>query len=134
MRYMYKSIFLLAYYIPQLVPDISLSRVAKFPEKMELISDAADLFVFLGLNGAVNGSGVCPPTTQPGSFSANQASVQASAKPTKASDAANTHRSSPQNNPAELVEKPILKPKEKVSIGCLFTSLLESRDVTHKLL
>lgn len=74
-------------------------------------------FVFLGLNGAVNGSGVCPPTTQSGSFSASPASVPASTKPTKNSDTTNTHRSSPQNNPAELVEKPIQKPKEKVSIG-----------------
>ncbi|XP_028999249.1 bromodomain adjacent to zinc finger domain protein 2B isoform X4 [Betta splendens] len=66
-----------------------------------------------GLNGAVNGSGVCPPTTQSGSFSANPASVQAPTKPTKTSDTTNTHRSSPQNNPAELVEKTIQKPKEK---------------------
>lgn len=42
MRYMYKSDFLLAYYILQLVPDISLSCVAKFSE--DLISNAADLF------------------------------------------------------------------------------------------
>lgn len=74
-------------------------------------------FVFLGVNGAVNGSGVCPPTTQSGSFSAGSASVQASTKATKNSDTTNTHLSSPQNNPAEVVEKPIQKPKEKVSIS-----------------
>ncbi|XP_026234228.1 bromodomain adjacent to zinc finger domain protein 2B isoform X5 [Anabas testudineus] len=66
-----------------------------------------------GVNGAVNGSGVCPPTTQSGSFSAGSASVQASTKATKNSDTTNTHLSSPQNNPAEVVEKPIQKPKEK---------------------
>lgn len=71
----------------------------------------------LGLNGAVNGSGICPPTTQPGSFSASLASVQTSTKATKNSDTTNTRHSSPQNNPAEMVEKPIQKPKEKVSIG-----------------
>lgn len=83
---------------------------------MELISHTAD-FVFPGVNGAVNGSGACPPTTQSGSFSANPAPVQASKKPTKNSDPSNSHRSSPQNNPAELVEKTIQKPKEKVSAG-----------------
>ncbi|XP_038558135.1 bromodomain adjacent to zinc finger domain protein 2B isoform X4 [Micropterus salmoides] len=66
-----------------------------------------------GVNGAVNGSGVCPPTTQSGSFSASPAPVQALTKPTKKSDPTNSHRSSPQNNPAELVEKPIQKTKEK---------------------
>lgn len=68
-----------------------------------------------GVNGAVNGSGVCAPTTQSGSYSASPTPVQASTKPTKNSDASNIHRSSPQNNPAELVEKTIAKPKEKVS-------------------
>ncbi|XP_068586955.1 bromodomain adjacent to zinc finger domain protein 2B isoform X12 [Cebidichthys violaceus] len=66
-----------------------------------------------GVNGAVNGSGVCPPTTQSGSFSASPAPVQASTKPTKNSDPSNSHRSSPQSNPAELVDKPIHKTKEK---------------------
>lgn len=66
-----------------------------------------------GVNGAVNGSGVCAPTTQSGSYSASPTPVQASAKPTKNSDGSNIHRSSPKNNPAELVEKTIAKPKEK---------------------
>ncbi|KAF0042972.1 hypothetical protein F2P81_004309 [Scophthalmus maximus] len=66
-----------------------------------------------GVNGAVNGSGVCPPTTQSGSFSASPTPVQASTKPTKNSNPSNSHRCSPQSNPAELVEKPIQKPKEK---------------------
>ncbi|KAK2853858.1 hypothetical protein Q5P01_006519 [Channa striata] len=65
-----------------------------------------------GVNGAVNGSGVCPPTTQSGSFSASPAPVQATTKPTKNSEPT-THRSSPQNNPGELVGKPTQKPKEK---------------------
>ncbi|KAF3832814.1 hypothetical protein F7725_026479 [Dissostichus mawsoni] len=69
-----------------------------------------------GVNGAVNGSGVCPPTTQSGSFSASPAPVQASSKPTKNSNPSNSHRSSPQSKPAELVEKPIHKTKEKVLI------------------
>ncbi|XP_029313194.1 bromodomain adjacent to zinc finger domain protein 2B isoform X4 [Cottoperca gobio] len=66
-----------------------------------------------GGNGAVNGSGVCPPTTHSGSFSANPASVQASTKPTKNPDLSKSHRSSPQSNPAEFVGKPIHKTKEK---------------------
>ncbi|XP_037646570.1 bromodomain adjacent to zinc finger domain protein 2B isoform X8 [Sebastes umbrosus] len=66
-----------------------------------------------GVNGAVNGSGVCPPTTQSGSFSASPAPVQASTKPTKNTDPSNSHRSSPQSNPAELVGRPIHKTKEK---------------------
>ncbi|KAK5915542.1 hypothetical protein CesoFtcFv8_001124 [Champsocephalus esox] len=66
-----------------------------------------------GVNGAVNGSGVCPPTTQSGSFSASPAAVQASSKPTKNSNPSNSHRSSPQSKPAELVEKLIHKTKEK---------------------
>ncbi|XP_068435318.1 bromodomain adjacent to zinc finger domain protein 2B isoform X4 [Clinocottus analis] len=66
-----------------------------------------------GVNGAVNGSGGCPPTTQSGSFSASPAPVQASTKPTKNADPSNSHRSSPQSNPAEVVDKPIYKPKEK---------------------
>ncbi|XP_034435347.1 bromodomain adjacent to zinc finger domain protein 2B isoform X11 [Hippoglossus hippoglossus] len=66
-----------------------------------------------GVNGAVNGSGVFPPTTQSGSFSVSPASVQASTKSTKYSNLSNSHRSSPHNNPAGLVEKPIQKSKEK---------------------
>ncbi|KAJ4947915.1 hypothetical protein JOQ06_009944 [Pogonophryne albipinna] len=66
-----------------------------------------------GVNGAVNGSGVCPPTTQSGSFSASPAPLQASSKPIKNSNPSNSHRSSPQSKPAELVEKPIHKTKEK---------------------
>ncbi|XP_060923727.1 bromodomain adjacent to zinc finger domain protein 2B isoform X4 [Limanda limanda] len=66
-----------------------------------------------GLNGAVNGSGVFPPTTQSGSFSPSPAPVQASTKSTKYSNLSNSHRSSPHNNPAELIEKPTQKPKEK---------------------
>jgi len=81
--------------------------------KIKLIVKTAD-FVFLGLNGAVNGGGVCPPTTQSGSFSASPTPVQASTKPTKNPEPSYSHRSSPQNNPAELVEKTIQKPKEKV--------------------
>lgn len=70
--------------------------------------------MLLGVNGAVNGSGVCPPTTQPGSFSASPAPVQASSKPNKNLEPSNSHRSSPPNKPAELVEKTIQKTKEKV--------------------
>ncbi|XP_035026464.2 bromodomain adjacent to zinc finger domain protein 2B isoform X13 [Hippoglossus stenolepis] len=66
-----------------------------------------------GVNGAVNGSGVFPPTTQSGSFSVSPAPVQASTKSTKYSNLSNSHRSSPHNNPAGLVEKPIQKSKEK---------------------
>lgn len=72
-------------------------------------------FVFSGVNGEVNGSGVCPPTTESGSFPASPAPVQASPKPTKNSDPSNSHHTSTQNNPAELMEKPTQKPKEKVS-------------------
>ncbi|XP_028256807.1 bromodomain adjacent to zinc finger domain protein 2B isoform X4 [Parambassis ranga] len=63
-----------------------------------------------GVNGAVNGSGVCPPTTQSGSFSASPAPVQASTKPTKNSEPSNIQRSSP---PGDVMEKLIQKPKEK---------------------
>ncbi|XP_062235986.1 bromodomain adjacent to zinc finger domain protein 2B isoform X4 [Platichthys flesus] len=66
-----------------------------------------------GLNGAVNGSGVFPPTTQSGSFSQSPAPVQSSTKSTKYSNLSNSHRSSPHNNPAELIMKPIQKLKEK---------------------
>ncbi|XP_028290640.1 bromodomain adjacent to zinc finger domain protein 2B-like isoform X12 [Gouania willdenowi] len=63
-----------------------------------------------GVNGAVNGSGACPPSTQSGSFSTSPAPVQAPSKPTKNS---NSHRSSPQNNTTEPKEKTTQKPKEK---------------------
>ncbi|CAK6970761.1 bromodomain adjacent to zinc finger domain protein 2B-like isoform X3 [Scomber scombrus] len=66
-----------------------------------------------GVNGAVNGSGVCPPTTQSGSFSASSVPVQTSTKPIKSAEPSNSHRSSPQNNPAEMAEKQIQKPKER---------------------
>lgn len=69
----------------------------------------------VGVNGAVNGSNVCPPTTQSGNLPASPAPVQASTKPTKNSDPSNSHRTGTQNNPVELAEKPIQKPKEKVS-------------------
>ncbi|XP_056268194.1 bromodomain adjacent to zinc finger domain protein 2B isoform X5 [Pseudoliparis swirei] len=62
-----------------------------------------------GVNGAVNGSGVFPPTTQSGSFSASPAPVQASTKSTKNADPSNSHRS----NPAEVEDKPTHRPKEK---------------------
>lgn len=70
--------------------------------------------MFLGVNGAVNGSGVCPPTTQSGSFPASPTPVQASTKPTKNSDSSNSQRNSTESNPAESVEKPLQKTKEKV--------------------
>lgn len=91
---------------------------------MELITEWL-WFVFPGVNGAVNGSGVCPPTTQSGSFSSSPAPVQASTKPTKNPDHSNSHRSSPQNNPAEMVEKPVQKTKEKVSTETDFTPHFE---------
>lgn len=82
--------------------------------------------MFLGVNGAVNGSGVCPPTTQSGSFSVSPAPVKASSKPTKNADPSNSHRSSPPNNPAESVEKAIQKTKEKVSPVSFCLSLKRS--------
>ncbi|MEQ2171490.1 hypothetical protein GOODEAATRI_011218, partial [Goodea atripinnis] len=87
------------------------------------------------VNGAVNGSGVCPPTTQSGSYSASPNTVQASTKPTKNSDPSNIHRSSPQSHPAELVEKMIVKPKEKVSLPSTGTRMSDrplSREVQVK--
>lgn len=114
MRYMYKSIFLLASYNLAVSSRYSIiPLLPKFSEKIKLISNAAD-FVLAGVNGAVNGSGVCPPTTQSGSYSASPTPVQAPTKPNKNSDPSNIHRSSPHNNPAELVEKTTVKPKEKV--------------------
>lgn len=71
--------------------------------------------MFLGVNGAVNGSGICPPNTQSGSFPASPAPVQAPTKPTQNSDSSNSHRTSTENNPADSAEKPIHKTKEKVS-------------------
>lgn len=115
MRYMYKSIFLLASFHSAVSSRYSIiPLLSKFSGKMKLISNAAD-FVLPGVNGAVNGSGVCPPTTQSGSYSASPTPVQAPTKPTRNSDPSNIHRSSPENNPSELVEKTIVKPKEKVS-------------------
>lgn len=73
------------------------------------------LFFFLGVNGAVNGSGVCPPTTLSGSFPASSAPVQTATKPTKSPDSSNSHRSSTETSPVEVMEKPIQKPKEKAS-------------------
>ncbi|XP_020794600.2 bromodomain adjacent to zinc finger domain protein 2B isoform X15 [Boleophthalmus pectinirostris] len=67
-----------------------------------------------GMNGAVNGSVVCPPSTQSGSFSPSPAPVQTSAKPTKHSDPSNSHRSSPSTKPAGPAEK-THKTKEKKS-------------------
>ena len=57
------------------------------------------------------------------------APVQTSTKPTKNSDSSNSHRSSPQNNPAELVEKPIQKTKEKVSAENIFVFTYLNRSV-----
>lgn len=71
--------------------------------------------MFLGVNGAVNGSAACPPTTQSGSFPTSPPPVQASTKASKNSDPSDSHHTSIQNNPAEVVEKPIQKNKEKVS-------------------
>ncbi|KAK7913182.1 hypothetical protein WMY93_013393 [Mugilogobius chulae] len=68
-----------------------------------------------GMNGAVNGSVVCPPSTQSGSFSSSPAPVQTSAKPTKNIEPPNSHRSSPPlNKPAGPTEK-THKTKEKKS-------------------
>ncbi|XP_034051202.1 bromodomain adjacent to zinc finger domain protein 2B isoform X3 [Thalassophryne amazonica] len=68
-----------------------------------------------GVNGAVNGSGVCLPTTQLGSVSAMPASVQASSKPTKNLDISQSQCSSPQNSAAEAVIKLPQKPEDKKS-------------------
>lgn len=78
-------------------------------------ADESVWFLFLGVNGAVNGSGVCPPTTLSGSFPASSAPVQAVTKPTKSPDSCNSHRTRTENNPVEVMEKPIQKPKEKAS-------------------
>lgn len=96
----------------------------------------------IGLNGAVNGSAACPPTTQPGSFPISPPPVQVANKTAKTSEPSNSHLTSPQHNPAEVVEKPIQKNKEKVGSEmtasyeldkwCLYTvmKLLEGRCVT----
>ncbi|XP_061131934.1 bromodomain adjacent to zinc finger domain protein 2B isoform X2 [Syngnathus typhle] len=63
-----------------------------------------------GVNGAVNGSSVCPPTTQPGTFRASPTPVQASTNLTKKAEPSN---SPCQNSPAKMVEKPTLKTKER---------------------
>lgn len=81
-------------------------------------------FVCSGVNGAVNGSEVCPPTTQSGSFSVNLSPVQSSTKPNP--DAPKSHHRSPQNSPPELVEK-IPKTKEKVSPETLIAPQIDKK-------
>nr|XP_057944861.1 bromodomain adjacent to zinc finger domain protein 2B isoform X3 [Doryrhamphus excisus] len=55
-----------------------------------------------GVNGAVNGSGICPPTTQQGSFLESNTPAQTSTSLTKKAEPS----SSPcQNSPAKIVEK-----------------------------
>lgn len=119
MRYMYKSIFLLG---P--VPFCSasqaplLSGVAHFPEEKRQLTANAVPCVWsppAGLNGAVNGSAACPPTTQSGSFPITPPPVQVANKASKNSEPSNSHLTSTQHNPAEVAEKPTLKNKEKVS-------------------
>ncbi|XP_072321876.1 bromodomain adjacent to zinc finger domain protein 2B isoform X18 [Eucyclogobius newberryi] len=66
-----------------------------------------------GINGAVNGSVVYPPSTQSGSFSSSPAPVQISAKPTRNSEPPNSHHSS-SSKPAGSTEK-THKTKEKKS-------------------
>ncbi|KAM3876584.1 bromodomain adjacent to zinc finger domain protein 2B [Diretmus argenteus] len=67
-----------------------------------------------GVNGAVNGSGVSPPTTQAGSYSVSPAPIQTSTKPAKNPDHSNSHRSSPQTNSADVPHKPKdKKPRKK---------------------
>lgn len=73
------------------------------------------VFFFLGMNGAVNGSGVCPPTTLSGSFPASSAPVQTVTKPTKSPDSSNSRRTSTENSPVEVKEKSTQKPKDKAS-------------------
>lgn len=63
----------------------------------------------------MNGSAACPPTTQPGSFPISPPPVQLANKASKNSEPSNSHLTSTQHNPAEVVEKPIQKNKEKVS-------------------
>lgn len=77
--------------------------------------------VFLGLNGAVNGSWVCPPTTLSGSFPASSAPVQASTKSTKSPDHMGT-----ENSPIDVVEKPIQKTKEKARLSLEFFLTLKA--------
>lgn len=67
------------------------------------------------MNGAVNGSGLCPPTTLSGGFPASCAPVQTVTRPTKSPDSSNSHRTSTENSSAEVMEKPNQKPKEKAS-------------------
>lgn len=94
------------FFTPHIQPNHSASPVQmRMPSKNSHSSPK-------GMNGAVNGSLVSPPSTQSGSFSSSPAPVQTSAKPTKNSEPSNSHRSSPSNKPADLVEK-IQKPKEK---------------------
>uniref|UniRef100_A0A087YDD1 Bromodomain adjacent to zinc finger domain, 2Ba n=1 Tax=Poecilia formosa TaxID=48698 RepID=A0A087YDD1_POEFO len=102
------------FFAPHIQPNHNTSPVQiRTPGKNS--HDPPKDFALPGVNGAVNGSGVCPPTTQSGSYSASPTPVQAPTKPTRNSDPSNIHRSSPENNPSELVEKTIVKPKEKKS-------------------
>lgn len=70
---------------------------------------------FSGVNGAVNGGGLCPPTTLSGGFPTSSAPVQTVTKLTKSPDSSNSHRTSAENSPVEVMEKPTHKPKEKAS-------------------
>lgn len=85
------------------------------------ISTDESVLCFLGLNGAVNGSGVCPPTTLSGSFPASSALVQASTKPTKSPDHTGT-----ENSPVGVMEKPTQKTKEKASLLLEFYLILKA--------
>lgn len=72
----------------------------------------------VGLNGAVNGSAACPPTTQSGSFTISPPPVQLASKASQNSEPSNSHHTSTQHHLAELAgEKPVQKNKEKVSRG-----------------
>lgn len=82
------------------------------------------------MNGAVNGGGVCPPTTLSGGFPASFAPVQTVTKPTKSPDSSNSHRTGADNSPVEVMEKPTQKPKEKASP---LTSILPQWENTGKL-
>lgn len=97
----------------------------------KVLMNPFDVFFFfiLGVNGAVNGSGVCPPTTLSGNFPASSAPVQTATKPTKSPDSSNSQRTSTENSPVEVMEKPIQKPKEKAS---LLTCSLPHVENMHK--
>lgn len=116
MRYVYKSIFLLgpvpfcsAFQVP-LFSDVSAA------EKLQLMANG-DGHVCCGptgLNGAVNGSAACPPTSQSGSFPISPPPVQVANKTAKTSEPSNSHLPTTQHNPAEAADKPVPKTKEKV--------------------